>query len=197
MVQGRLLDILLYYILIFWSFHSPLHNAVNLNLSFRIRMLHGCIYSLLDFNKFVKPLLVAFVSFVQLKSHFLNLTRDEYSSALRSRLRLANVKHDRILFRLCLCHSTIINQFFPFICFLFGVFLNFIEICGIHPRLRKEIIVIRKFLLESLKMHSKRALSTDIVHSQEMICSLRVGQTAEEFRRHTAVCPKNVPIIWI
>ena len=90
LVQGRLLNIFLDYVLIFWSFHSPLHDAVDLNLSFGVRVLHRCIDSLLDFYEFVQPLPVSLISFVQLKTHFLNLARDEDSSALRSRLRLAN-----------------------------------------------------------------------------------------------------------
>ena len=101
LVQGGLLDVLLYNILILRPFHSPLHDVVDLNLSLRVRVLHGRVDALFDFDELAHSLPVPLVSSVQLDSHLLDLGRDEDSSALRSRLGLANVQYDGIFIRLC------------------------------------------------------------------------------------------------
>jgi len=54
-----------------------------------------------------------------------------------------------------------------------------------------------KLLLKALQMHRQRALSADVVHAQEMVSTLPVGKTAKEVRRHTAISPKDVPVVRI
>ena len=83
-VQGGLLDVLLDDVLIFRPLNTTLHNAVDLALRFRIRVLHGCIDALLDLDVFVQSLAISLVSLVELNAHFLNFAGNEYTTALRA-----------------------------------------------------------------------------------------------------------------
>ena len=108
-VQGRLLKVLLHYVLIFRPFHSPLHNTVDLVLCLWVGVLHRCVDALLDSDVLCQSLTVPLVSPIQLKTHLFNFGGDEYSSALRAGLGLANVEDTWILLRLSLRHFSIIN----------------------------------------------------------------------------------------
>lgn len=164
-VQGRPFNVLLNNVLVFRPLDSTLHNAVHLALRFWIRVLHCRVDALLDLDVFVESLAIALVSLVELDAHFLNFAGDENAAALRARLRLADVEDDRILLRLRLRHLAVIKHFLALVCLLLGIFLNVIEVSRVHPRLRKEIIVLWELLLKSFEMHSEGTFTTNIVHS--------------------------------
>ena len=44
-------------------------------------------------------------------------------------------------------------------------------------------------------IRDRGALPANVVHSQEVICSLGVAQAAKELRRHAAVGPEDVPVV--
>jgi hypothetical protein len=73
---------------------------------------------------------------------------NEDTSSLTTRFWLANEEDHWIDFSLSLSHLTILHFLPSNLCFLFRIFLNVVEFCGIHPSLRKELIVLWKFFLE-------------------------------------------------
>lgn len=75
--------------------------------------------------------------------------------------------------------------------------MDIVEIGWVHPSLRKKPKLLREFFLETLEVHGQGALAADVVHAEVMISLLPPGQTAQEIRRHAAVCPEQVPVVWI
>lgn len=153
-VQCGLLYVLLNDVLVFRPLNATLHNAVHLALRFRIRVLHCCVDALFNLDVFVESLAIPLVSLVELDPHFLNFAGDEYATALRARLWLANVEDDGVLLRLRLRHLAIFKHFPALVRLLLGIFLYVVEISWIHPCRREEIIVLWELLLKSFEMHS-------------------------------------------
>jgi len=69
------------------------------------------------------------------------------------------------------------------------------ELSWVHPGLWEEAEVIGELLLEALEVSGKGGLPANVIHAQVVICLLPPGETAHEIGRHSAVRPKQVPIM--
>ena len=195
--QRRPLDILLHDILILWSVNLPGIQRIFLLLCLRKRILLGRFNTLLYFQILVHFLLRIFLILVQLEAQLLNFLADEDSSALGATFWLADVDDDGVFLRLCFSHFSVVDFLLALIFLLFWVFLNIVEFRWVHPCFGKEFEMVRKILLKPFEMHAQGALSANVVHAQKMIYTLCVTETAEELRRHAAICPKDVPVVRI
>lgn len=83
LVQCGPLDVFLDDVLVLWALNPALHDAVDLALRLRIRVLHCRVDALLDLHVFVESLSVPLVRLVELDAHFLDFAGDEDAAALR------------------------------------------------------------------------------------------------------------------
>lgn len=196
-MQCWLFDVLLDDVLILGTFHSSLHNHVNLNLGFGIWVLHCCVDALLYFDILVQFFLVLFIGLVQLLPQIINFWCNKDTSTLWARLRLANVEDHWVLLGLGLSNFTFTDFLLSLVRLLLRVLLYLIEVCRVHPCGREKIVVVREFFLEALQVHTKWALATNIVHAQKVVCSLRVAHTTKEIGCHATVSPENIPVVRI
>jgi hypothetical protein len=90
---------------------------------------------------------------------------DEDATALGSGLWLANEEANWIYLGLLFCHLAVKNLLSAFFRLLFSVLLDVVELCRVHPSLRKEFVMIRKLFLKSLQMHTQRAFSANVIHA--------------------------------
>lgn len=67
-------------------------------------------------------------------------------------------------------------------------------ILRIKPSIRKEIIMFSKFFAKSAQMNTKRILSMNIVHSQEVVNSLPRQHRTQKIRLDTVVLPPYFPL---
>lgn len=177
-VKSRFLHILLNYVLILWSIDLTSHKFIFLFLSCGIWILPRSFKALFNSEVLVHVFPVLVLLLVQCNSQVLYFARNENSSTLRARFRLANEKRNGIILWLSLCHSSLLDFLFPFFLLLFCIFLDVVEFCRIHPCLWKEIEMVWKLFLKPFEMHSKRAFPADIIHTQIVISSLCARQTA-------------------
>ena len=49
------------------------------------------------------------------------------------------------------------------------------ELCRVHPGLREKVVLLWEFFLKALEVHSKGALSADIVHAEIVVDTLGGG----------------------
>ena len=68
------------------------------------------------------------------------------------------------------------------------------QVLRVQPRLRKEIVKLWEFLLETLQVDRERILPCNIVHSQEVIDSLVGLKLGEKLWRDAKVLPADLPI---
>jgi len=153
--------------------------------------------TLFDFQILIHPVSFFFRIFIESYSHFFHFLCDEDSSALGAWLRLTYEKYNWFIFSFRFSDQTIFNFLLSFVIFPFCIFLNIMELGRVYPSWWKEIIVLWKFLLKTLQMHSQRTLPTNIIHAEKVVDFLTWCQTTQKLGRHAAVSPVYVPIIWI
>lgn len=136
----------------------------------------SCFNALFNFEVVVHVFAVVLGVFVELLSQFFDPAHYENSTALAARLRLANEENGRVFLRLLLCHFTVFDGFVSFLVFLCSIFLDVVELCWVHPGLRKEGELVWKLLLKPLEVHGQSALATDVVHPQVVVGLLPPGQ---------------------
>jgi hypothetical protein len=197
LVQSWLLQILLNYILILRFFNLPFFYFLLFLLVRLIRIGLHYFETSFNFYVFIHVFSVLLLLFVKLYSHLFDALCDEDASPLGPRLRLANIKHHRIILSIGFFDQAILYFLFSFFQFLLCIFLNVVEFSWVNPSLWEEIVVLWILLLESLQMHAKSTFPTQIIHTQKVIDSLSWGKTTLEFGSHATICPKYVPVIWI
>jgi len=159
-----------------WPSHVLLHYILHL-VFFDLSGLHylfslfgvGCsllssFNALFDLQVVVHVFTVVFLVFVQLQPQIFDPAHYEDSATLAAGLGLADEENGWVLLRLLLCHFTVFDRFVSLFVFLCAVLLYVVELCWVHPSLRKEVELVRKFLLKPLEMHGQGALATDVVH---------------------------------
>lgn len=174
-IKCRPLDVFLDDVLVLRLFNLTRQEGIPLLLGRRMRICLHRVNTLFDFQIFVHLLPVLLVCLIKLDTHLFNLSCNKNTSTLWSRFGLTNIEDNRILLRLSLGHSSLVDFLFALLGLFLLILLDVMKLSWVHPRLWKEIIMIWKLLLKTLEMHTESTFSTNVVHAQIVINSLSVG----------------------
>lgn len=90
--------------------------------------------------------------------------------------------------------KTTLNLFISFFVLSQVVFLYFMQVRRINPCVREKLILVWKFLLKTSQMYAKSVFTRNIVHSQEVIYSLKRLHIGKEIWLNSKILPPNFPL---
>lgn len=96
--------------------------------------------------------------------------------------------------RLLLRHYAISYLLVSFFVLARAVLNYLVQVCGVQPRMGEEAIMLLEFFAEPAQMHAKCVLASDIIHSQEVVNSLKRLHLGEEIRLDSKVLPPDLPL---
>ena len=194
-IQSWFFNIFLYDVLNLSLINLPSLKLLLLLLILRIRVQLSSLNTFFNLKILIHPFHILVLVFIQGHSQTIDVGHYENATTLGTGFGFADVEDCGVFFRLLLSHLSTLNIVPPLILLFLGIFLNIVELCGVHPGLREKVEVFGEFFLEPFQMDGESAFATDVVHSEEVVCFLEGGEAAEEFGRHPTICPKYVPII--
>ena len=197
LVQRRFLDVLLHNVLILWLFNLSSLYLFPLSLVCGIGIRLQNLNTLLHLQVLIHSIPFSFRISIQSPPHFFNFLCNENTSSLRARLRLTDEKYDWVILSFRLSYHTIFYFLSSFVLLPFSILLYIMKFSWVYPCWWKEIVMVRKFLLKSFQVHTKRTFPADVIHTQVVINSLTRSKTAQEFGSHSSICPEYVPVIWV